>query len=412
MAEGNSAGGGGGGVSGGGGLGDILSMALFQTGVDSMTPAQISVDSSSILNAAANTLDSSLLSTDISVLTAGLFSTLAKENAIKRTNSTNTTATTAQSPAVSAESKVPNETSTVYSSGANESYNSGAAPHPLTLVARPPSESEVKTAQLLKAELQNPAIDDDIDLDELLGGGDSTSVGGIDELSLFTGAVGSSSSLTSVPSDPFLFTATPPLSGVGSATTQDPFSSLLGALGPATSAPTASRDTPPSKPTVVKVSAPPTRSVSQTKTLATSSSSVSLTKATNSTATLSSAPNSPVPPAPITSTTVTGITKITRTAAPPPSQPPAKRPVLSTTKLDLAAILREVTKMAPITVTTSPLTSTVSVTVVPPSAVLGTGGVAGGGVTARRLISLPRGVSVVARALQRYICMCVCINHS
>ena len=408
MAEGNSAGGGGGGVSGGGGLGDILSMALFQTGVDSMTPAQISVDSSSILNAAANTLDSSLLSTDISVLTAGLFSTLARENAIKRTNSTNTTATTAQSPAVSAESKVPNETaqtSTVYSWGANESSNSGAAPHPLTLVARPPSESEVKTAQLLKAELQNPAIDDDIDLDELLGGGDSTSVGGIDELSLFTGAVGSSSSLTSVPSDPFLFTATPPLSGVGSATAQDPFSSLLGALGPATAAPTASRDTPPSKPTVVKVPAPPTRSVSQssteTKTLATSSSSVSLTKATNSTATLSSAPNSLVPPAPITSTTVTGITKITRTAAPPPSQPPAKRPVLSTTKLDLAAILREVTKMAPITVTTSPLTSTVSVTVVPPSAVLGTGGVAGGGVTARRLISLPRGVSVVARALQR-----------
>ena len=404
MAEGNSAGGGGGGISGGGGLGDILSMALFQTGVDSMTPAQISVDSSSILNAAANTLDSSLLSTDISVLTAGLFSTLAKENAIKRTNSTNTTATTAQSPAVSAESKVPNETaqtSTVYSWGANESSNSGAAPHPLTLVARPPSESEVKTAQLLKAELQNPAIDDDIDLDELLGGGDSTSVGGIDELSLFTGAVGSSSSLTSVPSDPFLFTATPPLSGVGSATAQDPFSSLLGTLGPATAAPTASRDTPPSELTVVKVSAPPTRSVSQTKTLATSSSSVSLTKATNSTVTLSSAPNSLVPPAPITSTTVTGITKITRTAAPPPSQPPAKRPVLSTTKLDLAAILREVTKMAPITVTTSPLTSTVSVTVVPPSAVLGTGGVAGGGVTARRLISLPRGVSVVARALQR-----------
>ena len=60
-----------------GGLGDILSMALQQTGVESVTPPSIALDSRSILNAAANTLNSSLLSSDIGALTEGLFSTLA-----------------------------------------------------------------------------------------------------------------------------------------------------------------------------------------------------------------------------------------------------------------------------------------------------------------------------------------------
>lgn len=63
---------------GGGGLGDILSLALEQTGVGAISTPQISLDDpGSLLNAAAGTIDNSLLSSDIGSLTEGLFTSLS-----------------------------------------------------------------------------------------------------------------------------------------------------------------------------------------------------------------------------------------------------------------------------------------------------------------------------------------------
>lgn len=60
-----------------GGLGDILSLALEQTGVGSIPTPTISLDDpSSFLTAAAGTIDENLLSSDLNALTEGLFSSL------------------------------------------------------------------------------------------------------------------------------------------------------------------------------------------------------------------------------------------------------------------------------------------------------------------------------------------------
>ena len=60
-----------------GGLGDILSLALEQTGVGMLPTPHVAVeDPTSILSAAAGTIDNSVLSSDIGALTEGLFSSL------------------------------------------------------------------------------------------------------------------------------------------------------------------------------------------------------------------------------------------------------------------------------------------------------------------------------------------------
>lgn len=60
-----------------GGLGDILSLALEQTGVGVLPTPHVAVeDPTSILSAAAGTIDNSVLSSDIGALTEGLFSSL------------------------------------------------------------------------------------------------------------------------------------------------------------------------------------------------------------------------------------------------------------------------------------------------------------------------------------------------
>lgn len=64
----------------GGGFGDILSQALSQTGVEQFDiPPLVTGDSTSLLNAAAEAIDNSLLSTESSVLTENLFSSLAQQ---------------------------------------------------------------------------------------------------------------------------------------------------------------------------------------------------------------------------------------------------------------------------------------------------------------------------------------------
>lgn len=61
------------------GLNDILSLALEQTGVGVLPTPQVSVeDSTSILSAAAGTIDNAVLASDIGELTEGLFSSLHK----------------------------------------------------------------------------------------------------------------------------------------------------------------------------------------------------------------------------------------------------------------------------------------------------------------------------------------------
>lgn len=65
-------------------LGDILSLALQQTGVGALNPPRLSLDNpSSILNEAADTIDDSLLSSDIGSLTQGLLSNLARPTSSK-----------------------------------------------------------------------------------------------------------------------------------------------------------------------------------------------------------------------------------------------------------------------------------------------------------------------------------------
>ena len=57
--------------------GDILSLALQQTGVENLAPPKLSmVDSSSILSAAAATINANLLSSDVKDLTEGLLTSL------------------------------------------------------------------------------------------------------------------------------------------------------------------------------------------------------------------------------------------------------------------------------------------------------------------------------------------------
>ncbi|CAI8027595.1 Protein strawberry notch homolog 1, partial [Geodia barretti] len=444
-APGEEGGGGGTGKSGGG-LGDILSMALFQTGVNSIAPAQISVDHSSILNAAANTLDSSLLSTDISVLTAGLLSTLARENALRNEqNKSRATGTNPQPTATVVSSGKPTPTA---QSAQTPTVPPSVTNCALSLVTRPPSESEMKTAELLKAELRNSALDNDIDLDELLAGGDSMSVDSVNEMSFLTGSVGSNSTLNTAPSDPFLLpshTTSPSLPGLCTNTAADPFSSLLnmpsthhlGSMEPPSSAPGVSvpgstgQNTPPAvsrspvltAPQSVKLTTAAT-STSSSSSLSASSSSVKTTKRAlplpfpaPSLTSSTSSPAAPSLSSSPSSNTITGLNKITSTSTStttpsstkkvalfttkPGLPSAATKPALPATKLDLAAILREVTKMTPGSVSTSPLTSTVSVTIVPPSAVQTAMEGVGGGARTHRLFSLPGGVSFLAKALQR-----------
>ena len=415
----------------GGGLGDILSMALLQTGVETVPTTQISLDSNSILNAAANTLDSSLLSTDIGVLTEGLFSTLAlvKENPAienkpcavnKCSASTSHDDMKTVSVSVSTSDSTQQQRVTALASTAtnNENLIVGAGelptlPHAFPLV-EPPSETEVKTAQLLKSELHNSCLDDDIDLDELLSGaGDGMNV----DVPLLEAAVGPSSTLEAVSAAP----CHSPDQTVGtdtgnSNTAVDDLSSLLNMAGsqhlenlPVSRAPSAGDTTTQSVSTC-------TLSVgvhAETATVPASSSSSPSTQATTNTSTstplltVTSITTSTSPAA--ASTNPTQITKSTATTADKGTSTVAQQPTkMFLTKLDLAAILREVTKMSPASkaASTSSLTNTVSVTVVPSAAVQNALRGGGGGVKAQRVVSLSEGVPLVARApltLQRYM---------
>ena len=68
--------------------GDILSLALQQTGVESLAPPTISMaDSSSILSAAAATINSNLLSRDVEALTEGLLTSLTTTKATPNASS-------------------------------------------------------------------------------------------------------------------------------------------------------------------------------------------------------------------------------------------------------------------------------------------------------------------------------------
>lgn len=402
-----------------GGLGDILSMALMQTGVESMAPPQISLDSSSILNAAANTLDSSLLSTDIGVLTEGLFSTLAmvREGPSKPqtvNDSTDTAAVTQPGMTMSGSNQVaPSLLGTTHSSLAPSAAvptTSETATHNLNVeaarsiqsltVTEPPSEAEVKTAQLLKAELQNSCMDDDIDLDELLSAGDVNA--DVNHISLLDMDVNGSETLQSASND----SLKPPTINVASSgdpntsTTDDDLSSLLNMAG---SQYLESLDTQ-----VVTTRDQGTLTGEAGSTLLPSNSACeapSIVRVLTTSSVTSTAPSNPrkatinttplmpttsVTPSPTSLSPSTSVTNITKSTTNSP------KTVLPTTKLDITAILREVTQMSPasIAVSTSPLTSTVSVTVVPSATTVRVGA----GLKPQGLVSLPRGVPLVAKA--------------
>ena len=388
---------------GGGGLEDILSMALMQTGVDSVPPAQISMDSSCILSAAANTLDSSLLSTDIGVLTEGLLSTLAMAkgnttagkpptvNTSTRSSNSAGLSVVASQPGVSVapplcttpSSLAPSEKLTTPEVAIGKLDTTvvpaQSSPLPLTL-ARPPSESEVKTAQILRAELHSSCMDDDIDLDELLSVGDNMNT----ELGHLEGSATALQTVSSnVPQPPASNQFFGSSSNTNTSSTDDDLSSLLNMAGTQyleSLDPQLVSDTEQSVLAGQTSSAPSTDSVYDvpsivnlltSTTVATTSAPPSLlTKSTTSHSPLTPLiPTMSVTPTPTTSpaapsTNVTHCTKSTPTTT---TTIPQKKPVLPTTKLDIAAILKQVAQTMP--KSSSALTNTVSVTVVPSAAV-------------------------------------------
>lgn len=473
MANGSAGKGCGGPGGGGGGLGDILSMALLQTGVDSLAPTQISMDSNSILNAAANTLDSSLLSTDIGVLTEGLFSTLAmaKGNTVSNKKSCTTNNTSGHATpvtgilAVSKDQDVATPSSLVAThttlvSSVHTSPPSSVqhtsppvevvtpAHLPLTLLPEPPSESEMKTAQLLKAELHNSCMDNDIDLDELLMGDDSC----MDDMSLLnvpvdplqastsselfhpltnstapnvTGTNTTPTSVIGVNTQPSLIGVNTGLSGAGLNTppivisTRDTLSNNLSSLFTmastsylgnlahlSNSTPTISSNTTSSTIAKETTSALPVVATTHIVSDTTSSvgkafTSISSTKL-HSTSYIATTTTTP-PVLPKTSPTPTPSVSLFITPTTTALSGPPKKQVIPSTKLDIAAILREVTKMTPasISASTSSLTNTVSVTVVPSAAVQNA---LRGGVKTQRVLALTGSLSAKTQlALQRYI---------
>lgn len=424
-----------GGRGGGGGLDDILSMALLQTGVESVTPTQIPMDSNSILNAAANTLDSSLLSTDIGVLTDGLFSTLGlvKENPViskPHTVASNSGGATPVQPstATNRESSgsnhvvapsivatqpssvtVPATTSAVSGQSAMRGLEGPALP-----LIQPPSESEVKAAQLLKAELHSSCMNDDIDLDELFSGGDAVNAD-VGDISFLDSAVSTGPSIQT----PSTGVPLPPPTSLGSLTNStntasggDDLSSLLDAAGSqylesldplSVGTCTSSSQQTLASTMVTTTSSAPSANVLAVASVNRSSSPSLPMKATATplpmVPTTSTTPTPTPTPSTAPSTSITTPTKSTSTN----STLQLKKSALTTTKLDIAAILREVTKMSPasIAASTSSLTNTVSVTVVPSSAIQNVIRRTGA-VKTQKIVS---GVPLVARAplmLQRY----------
>lgn len=425
-------------AGGGGGLGDILSMALLQTGVESVPSTQISLDSNSILNAAANTLDSSLLSTDINVLTEGLFSTLAmvkdspstsKPQALNTSTCSNnvdsatpnimvseetpTLGVTAPLPVLS--TALPTMSLATTQSVCTDVASAGLA-QPLAVVA-PPTESEVKTAQLLKAELQN-CMDDDIDLDELLSVGDQVN-SDINQLSFLD--ANTHSDFKPEPSDVSVLLNPPTTSSdsstVGSTSSTSVSNSDTSRLmnvdgsqclkGMQPQLVNTRSNEENSEPAGEKSSVTPLNRASNAPSVVDLLATAGVTSTTlaPSLPVKTTTTTSPPPPIPSVTPSLTNITKPTTvTTTPNPT-----KPVLPTTKLDIAAILREVTKMTPasIAASTSALTNTVKVTVVPSAAVANMMK-AGGGLTPQTLVSLPGKVPLVARAPvtlagQRYV---------
>ena len=391
-------------AGGGGGLEDILSMALMQTGVDSVPPAQISMDSSCILSAAANTLDSSLLSTDIGVLTEGLLSTLAMakgnttagkpptvNTSTRSSNSAGLSVVTSQ-PGVSVapplcettpSSLAPSEKLTTPEVAIGKLDTTvvptQSSPLPLTL-ARPPSESEVKTAQILRAELHSSCMDDDIDLDELLSVGDNMNT----EMGHLEGSATTLQTVSSnVPQPPASNQFVGSSSNTNTSSTDDDLSSLLNMAGTQylesldpqlvsdTEQSVLAGQTSSARSTDSVYDVPSIVNLLTSTTVATTSAPPSLlTKSTTSNTPLTPLiPTMSVTPTPTTSpaapsTNVTHCTKSTPTTT---TSLPQKKPVLPTTKLDIAAILKEVTQTVP--KSSSALTNTVSVTVVPSAAI-------------------------------------------
>ena len=391
----------------GAGLGDILSMALEQTGVEALQPPQISMDSHSILSAAADTLDSSLLSSDIGVLTEGLFSTLAmvKETPIPLV-ANNLTA-----PVVTTQSEVPLESTPpaiVQETIAQE------APVPVEAVPMSTEASVLSKpspvmggesldlhqpvakgeAEGVKTEVQSSMLDDDIDLNEFLSVGDDIDAN-INHLSLLgmdiAPPVSASESSLQSTTGPL----PPPLPESDTGTNNDATSSIddlssllsitgsqyLESLDPSFIADNSGKnETNKTKPAVNDVKLSPLSSVSTpilspqpviadlVNSVTTASDSLSTTNvpplppiaATSliSTATVSSSPLTTALLPLSTSASVTSSVPMTST---------------TTTKLDVAAILNKVTQqVTSSTAASTTLTNSVSVTVVPsPNALKG-----------------------------------------
>ena len=439
---------------GGGGLGDILSMALRQTGVESMTSPQISLDSSSILNAAANTLDPSLLSSDIGVLTRGLFSTLA----IVRDSPSKPSLAASGRTSCSIADVTPADIATTYSiplaapllemtcSTGSESAKAAAfdrnkqdalSKPSSSPVAELPSTSESERpggdeAQLVKLQTQNSCMDDDIDLDELLSVGDNVNAN-ISHISLLDMEVGPSGDVSTFPSatpvsfDPQSFSAasTGHAGGSGAAASSagedDDLSSLLNMAGSqylesldpdfigggggqqdelagkSSLGTSSSLQVPPSGSVTVAVSLAdlltPVPGASSNGFRNSSSSLPAKTTTSSTPLLLPTTSPSPVTPSP--SSSPANVPKSTTTAAATTTTPA----VVPTTKLDVAAILREVARLAPAltTASTASITNTVSVTVVPSSA-LANAIRASGLLRPQARVSLPGGVPLVTRA--------------
>lgn len=386
----------------GAGLGDILSMALEQTGVESLAPPQISMDSNSILSAAAGTLDSSLLSSDIGVLTEGLFSTLAmvKETPIPLVSNHLSV------PVVATQSGLPLESTPqaiVQETAAQEApVLAGAVPMSTEapILSKPNPDMGGESLDLrqpvakgegegVKTDTQASTMDEDIDLNELLSVGDDIDAN-INHLSLLGMDVAppvstSKTALQSATGPPPL-PLDPPLPESDTGANNDPASSIddlssllsitgsqyLESLDPSFIADDSGKNETNETMNGAKLS--PLSSVS-TPTLSPQPSIADLVNAVTTASNSLSTTNVPslppiaatslIPTATIsTSPLTTALLPLTTSASVTSSLPVTS--TTTTTKLDVAAILKEVTQQKTSSIAASTtLTNSVSVTVVP-----------------------------------------------
>ncbi len=154
-------------------LGDILSLALQQTGVGSLNAPKLRMEHpSSILNEAANTIDDSLLSSDIGSLTQGLLTTLARPASSVAARSA------PQSQLRQAVKQEGEGMATSLGPGA------GCCGNLVDLNSLPDFATGAFGGGMEGGPLDLSVLEDDINLDELLSGGDS-----MPPVSLATGGV-------------------------------------------------------------------------------------------------------------------------------------------------------------------------------------------------------------------------------